>query len=241
MSGPVISCLHATKGRPEKALATMSLWAERATNPEQIEYVLAWERSDEASTAHFDAVIPTLQVPWIGGSVMAIRGAFNGSAPAWNAAYQASMGLFLIQVSDDLECPQDWDLALLGRLPTGWETENHVIAVSDGLRRDRLMCHAMCTRAYADQKGEFLHPGYRGVFSDDEYSYIARRDAANGNCNIIEARDLLFLHRHHCANPEVPEDQTYRDQNSKEAYDAGRKLFIKRNPHAHGRDAKLWM
>ncbi len=242
MSGPICSLLHATRGRPEKALRTMQLWAERATNPEQVEYVLAWEKSDEATTIHFDAVIPTLNLPWIGGSVMAIRGDFNGSAPAWDAAARASMGELLIQVSDDFDDPpQDWDMALLGRLPTGWEQESHVIAVNDGLRRDKLMTMFICTRWYAEQKGEFLHKGYQSMFSDNDATYLAYRDQSNGNCRVHEARDLLFKHNHHCANPDVPEDDTYRFQNRPEAYASGLKLFNERNPHAYGRDAKLWL
>jgi hypothetical protein len=188
MSGPVISCLHATRGRPEKAIATMRLWAERATNPELVEYVFAWEKSDQQTTDHFDTVIPTLEMPWIDGGVMAIRGDFQGSAPAWDAAYRASMGELLIQVSDDLECPQDWDTALLNRLPELWINENLVVAINDGLRRDRLICHPICTRHYADQKGEFLHKGFASMYSDSDFSYLAYRDQSNGNCKVIEAR-----------------------------------------------------
>jgi hypothetical protein len=218
----------------------MHLWAERASNPGEIEYVLAWEREDRATTNHFDATIPGMDVPWIGGSVMAIRGDFGGSAPAWDAAYQVSMGALLVQVSDDFFPVEHWDIALLGRLPTGWENEPHVIAINDGLRRDRLMCHAICTRAYADLRGEFLHAGYQSMFSDNEFTARAYIGAANGECNVIEARDLLFKHDHHCARGEPP-DATYEWTNRPEAYAAGLKLFNERNPHAYGRDVHLWL
>ena len=237
---PTIACLHATRGRPEKALATMRLWAERATNPGDIEYVLAYERDDTATEAHLDRMLPGSKMPWFDGEVVVIRGAFGGSAPAWNSAYSASSGSLLVQVSDDFVPPQDWDTALLNRLPSMWETENFVIAVNDGLRRDKLMTMFICTRAYAEQKNEFLHPGYFGLFSDDDVTFTAYKDQSNGNCRVIEARDLLFKHEHHCIGNQEP-DETYRWQSRPEAYAHGKKLFCERHPHAYGKEARLWL
>lgn len=238
---PTVSLLHATLGRPEKAIATMRLWAERAANPGAVEYVLAWEKDDTASSEHFDTVLQESDVPWFGEGVLAIRGAFGGSCPAWDACYRVSSGALLVQVSDDLECPDHWDIALLNRLPPMWETEKLVIAVNDGLRRDRLLCHAICTRTYADYRGEFLHKGYQSMFSDNEFSARAYIGASNGECKVIEARDLIFPHIHHCAHPDVPEDETYKFQNRPEAYEKGRELFNQRNPRAFGQLAHLWM
>jgi hypothetical protein len=237
---PVISLLHATKGRPEKAIATMRLWAERAHDPASIEYVIAHEKADTATADALDAFLPSAEMPWFEGGVVVIRGDFGGSAPAWDAAARVASGSLYIQVSDDFEPPQDWDLALLGRLPTGWEQEPLVVAVSDGLRRDRLLTMAICTVEYAGQKCEFLHAGYQSMFSDNEFTYRAYKDQDMGICRVIEARDLLFEHQHHCKTG-APEDATYAWQNRPEAYEAGRKLFNERNPHAYGKDAKLWL
>lgn len=239
MNGPTISLLHSTRGRPEKCIAAMRLWAERATNPGEIEYVLAYERDDAATESHLDRVLPGANLPWFDGEVVVIRGQFGGSAPAWDSAYKASSGNLLIQVSDDFVPPPDWDTALLNRLPPMWESERAVIAVSDGLRRDKLLTIFICTRAYADQKGEFLHRGFQSMFSDDDASYLAYRDQSTGNCRVIEARDLVFEHQHHVKLGIEP-DETYRWQNRPEAYAAGQKLFNERNPHANGRDYRLW-
>lgn len=237
---PVCSLLHATLGRPEKALATMRLWAERATNPAAIEYVIAYEKSDAATEAALDAYLPTAELPWFQGGVPVVRGDFGGSAPAWDAAARVSSGHLLVQVSDDFAPPVHWDLALLGRLPMGWEQERIVIAVNDGLRRDRLMCHAICTAVYADHKGEFLHAGYKSMFSDNDFTISAYRHQDRGECKVIEARDLLFEHQHHCKTGES-EDATYAWTNRPEAYAHGKRLFEERHPHAFGREARLWL
>ncbi len=241
MNLPLISLLHATRGRPEKAIATMRLWAERATNPAEIEYIIAYEIDDKSTADHLDAILPTAEMPWFEGGVIVVRGAFGGSAPAWDAAYKSSSGRLLVQVSDDFECPQDWDTALLNRLPLGWEGEKIVVAVSDGLRRDKLQTMAVCTAEYADYRGEFMHSGYLSMYADNEFTARAYIGAHNGECRVIEARDLIFTHKHHCANPDVPEDDTYRWQNRKEAYDKGRELFEQRNPRVYGQLAHLWL
>lgn len=104
-----------------------------------------------------------------------------------------------------------------------------VIAVDDGLRRDKMLTMLVCTRAYAELAGEFLHPGYRGVFSDSEATVRAYNRHTDKQAEVIEARDLLFEHLHHCKTGE-PEDDTYKQQNSTEAYVYGKALFMERNP-----------
>lgn len=237
---PTLSLLHATRWRPEKAIACMKLWMSRADKPGDIEYIIAYERDDVASDVAFEKALEgATDITF--GSVAAIRGDFGGSAPAWNAAFSASSGSLLVQVSDDFEPPENFDTALLNRLPPMWEKERLVIAVADGIRRDNLMTMAICTRAYANWKGEFLHPKYLGLFSDDDFTFRSFKHQSEGNCRVIPSKDLLFLHRHHCVNPDVPNDDTYEWQSRTEAYVHGKKLFLERNPHAYGTEAKLWM
>lgn len=237
MMPPTFSLLHATRGRPAKAVECMRMWHERCSGLRtDVEYIFACDNDD--STVHY---LMDMLSGSTGFSCKVICGDHHGSAPAWDAAYRASTGRILVQVSDDMEPPVAWNDHLFLRLPPMWENEPLVIAVSDGLRRDRLMTLAICTRAYADWKGEFLHAGYQSMLSDDDLTFRAYRDQQAGNCRVIEARNLVFTHRHHCAYPEVPEDDTYRHQNRPEAYRAGMKLFNERNPHAHGKEAKIWL
>ena len=45
----MISLLHATRWRPVQALATRSLWLERASDPESIEHLFAFDEDDPES------------------------------------------------------------------------------------------------------------------------------------------------------------------------------------------------
>jgi hypothetical protein len=236
------SLLHATYGRPQKAIAAMRMALERAADPKGVEYIFA------ANTG--DVCLPMLQVP---GQLTPARtdvalGDFAGSAPAWDAAAKLSTGHILIQMQDDLELPRYWDALLLLELrkmpfeggPNAWQEIPLFIAVSDGYRKDGLCCTAIMNRARYEQVGEFLHAGYQSVFSDDEVTYRALRDAQYGACKFIDARNIIFRHRHHYHDKTVPMDATYERENSPEAYRIGSELFAKRNPSAATDGIRTW-
>jgi len=203
----------------------MRLWAERAHDPKQIEYVIAYERSDKPTADHLDSVLPNSDMPWFEGGVVAIRGEFGGSCPAWNAAAQVASGHLLVQVSDDFIPPVDFDLALLARLPSGWEEAPHVIAVSDGHRKDRLLTMLIANQSFCHAEGCFLFPGFKSVWSDGDATFRAYKRGC-----VIEARDLVFEHRHPFFDNSVAMDETYRIQNDTARYADGENLFKSRHP-----------
>lgn len=203
----------------------MKLWAERCSNPKAVEYVIATERDDTATQHHFDNVLPELEVPWAHDGVVAIRGAFGGSSPSWNAAYRASAGSLLVQVSDDQSPPLHWDLALLNRLPENWENKPLVVAVGDSNRKDRLLTTLVATRRFCDEEGCFLFPGFKSVWSDGDVTYRAYRRNA-----VIEARDIVFEHKHPFFDKSLSLDETYKLQNEPVRYAKGEALFVTRHP-----------
>lgn len=203
----------------------MRLWAERAYTPALVEYVLAWEKSDEASTAYFDERLPIAEMPWSEGGVVAIRGDFGGSCPAWNAAYSVSSAPLIIQVSDDMEPPLHYDTAILNRLPAGWEERPHVVAVADSNRKDRLLTTLVATRAFCEAEGCFLFPGFKSVWSDGDATFRAYKRGC-----VIEARDIVFEHKHPFFDRSVAMDSTYAAQNEPIRYADGERLFTERHP-----------
>lgn len=223
MSTPTISLLHATRWRPEKAIACMRLWMSRAEKPENIEYLFAYEKDDVASDVAIEKELEgATDITF--GSVAAIRGAFGGSCPAWNSAYKASTGSLLIQVSDDQIPPLHYDVAILNRLPSGWEEKPLVVAVGDSNRKDRLLTTLVATRRFCENEGCFLFPGFKSVWSDGDVTYRAYRRNA-----VIEARDLVFEHKHPFFDKSVPMDPTYAAQNEPIRYSDGERLFNERN------------
>ncbi|RBP36669.1 glycosyltransferase involved in cell wall biosynthesis [Roseimicrobium gellanilyticum] len=213
---PKISLLHATRGRPEQALEAREKWIRAASNPRRIEHVFAADCDDESTQRAIKGLLHRV-VPEKGG----------GCVAAWNLAAQASTGDVLVQLSDDWTPIPGWDEEFVRRLRD--VRQPGVLRPSDGHRRDDLLCMAILTRARLKQQGEFLHSGYLGIYSDDEFSFRAYQDGV-----VIDARDLVLIHDHPNYNSAVEMDETYLAQNSTERDKTGRKIFLKRNPRAKG-------
>ena len=106
-----------------------------------------------------------------------------------------------------------------------------VLAISDGHRRDKLLCMAILTRAYYERQrhektGEpyLFHPDYLGVYSDNEFTVRAYENGV-----VIEAPDFVFNHWHPIfVGGDL--DRTYAEQNSADRYRHGVEVFNRRNP-----------
>ncbi len=224
------SLLHATYGRPKKAVEAMVRAMAQAKHPDWVEHIFAIN-SDDPTHAE---TLYRRSMAWESGinpvPTLFVAMPFKGSAPAWDVAAKLSTGDILIQMQDDLELPRWWDMMLLGVLQQipGWHQTPIVIAVGDGYRKDDLRCTAICNRARYEQQGEFLHAGYMSVFSDDEFTIRAKADDKDGKCRLIKT-DIVFTHRHHYHDNSVPMDATYERENSGVAYQIGAELFAKRN------------
>lgn len=239
----VFSVIHATRGRPNKAVESMLRWIQRAVNPELVEYIFACSPDDVVATQGLCNLAESAEVRHATDRLHGFRiiGTQSpGSAGAWNEAAIVSAGQLIIQAQDDVEPPDEWDMELHLRLPNDWSDKFIFVCVSDGYRKDALCCTAIMTRKRMQQEGFFIFPGYLSVFSDDEVTYRAIRDSQAGECKLVNARGLIFRHEHHYHNPGVPWDETYARENSAEAYEVGRKLFFERNPKAATDGIRSW-
>lgn len=202
---PIISLLHATRGRPRMASIARKKWLDLAEFPERCEHVFALDADDEESFA-----LRRFHHLTLDGT--------GGCVAAWNAAAGESVGSVLVQVSDDWTPPAKWDTLILERL--GDLRRPAVLAVNDGHRTDGLLCLAICTRAYYILDWFLFHPWFTGVFSDNWFTEVATARGA-----IVEARDLIFDHEHPAFDPKVPIDATYSRQNHPDRYEEGRIIY----------------
>jgi hypothetical protein len=209
-----ISLIHATRGRHNKALACRERWLNAASDPAAIETIWCVDEDDRESVTiakQFRHVV----VPAGGGCVR-----------AWNAGAERAEGKLIIQLSDDWLPSPGWDRALLAEI--GDLDRPAAVAISDGHRRDDLLCMAILTRARWEQQGrEIFSAEYRSVFSDNEFSHRAWRDGV-----VIDARSRLTFEHMHPAFGRGEMDATYAASNSAERYAEGRETFERRNPDA---------
>jgi hypothetical protein len=256
--GKRISLLHATRGRPEQALAAREAFFRAASVPLGVEHIFAIDADDAvslAALAHYRHVV--VAEP-------------RGCVKAWNAAAAASSGHVLIQLSDDwLPCYNwddlVWEALKRAALERGGAKESEfvgqalecelvrstplVLAIHDGHRNDALLCCAILTRLrYEQQKEEvtcealeagqttfdtspyLFHPDYFGMYSDNEFTVRAYADGV-----VVQAQHIVFEHRHpiFAGKPVGEWDETHRRQNAPERYAEGLAIFQHRNPQPH--------
>ena len=214
--GGKITMVHATRGRALQALQCRDEWYRRAANPGGIEHIFAVDDDDKEVLGVMKQLgYKYVEVPAGGGCVR-----------AWNVATHAAKGEVIVQVSDDFFPPYRWDESILARL--GDTTKPKVLAVSDGIRQDGLLCIAIVTKArIKEQTGGLLFwKEYKSMYSDNEFSIRAYADNV-----VVEARDLVFEHKHPLAQG-IPIEKwhpTTRESNSEENYKTGKEIFERRN------------
>lgn len=217
---PMFSLLHATRGRPQKAIEARDQFFRAAMKPGMIEHIFAVDIDDKESLGE------------LGGFNVVLVEKGGGCVAAWNAAAAVSRGRVLIQMSDDWIAPHQWDNSICWRMKDVIEQKRPgVLAISDGIRRDQLICMAILTRTQYlaqrnDKTGEpyLFHPDYLGVYSDNEFTVRAYENGI-----VIDGKDIIFRHEHPLASG-APLDATYQAQNSKERYAHGLQVFNRRNP-----------
>jgi glycosyltransferase involved in cell wall biosynthesis len=206
-NGAKISLLHATRGRPAKAWRCRMDWLRAASSPDAIEHIFGVDSDDPAS---FMLTATRHVVSWPDA----------GPVGAWNAAAKASSGQVLVQLSDDWEPIPGWDLAILEAI--GDTSKTAVLAVSDGHRKDDLLCMAILTRARYEAQGYLFHPEFFSMFSDNWFSREAFAD-----CVVIDARDRITFEHRHPAFGKAEMDDTYARSNASEHYEKGAAIFEK--------------
>jgi hypothetical protein len=200
-AGAKISLIHATRGRPAMAWKTRMEWLRSAANPDSIEHIFAIDITDPASFL----LTNTRSILTRGN---------GGPVDAWNVAAAQSKGQILVQLSDDWQTFPGWDTAILEAI--GDASKPAVLAVSDGHRKDDLLCMAIMTRARYEQQGYMFHPEFFSMFSDNWFSECAFRDGV-----VIDARDRITFEHIHPAFGKAEMDETYARSNDQYHYKTG--------------------
>lgn len=199
-NGAKISLLHATRGRPKQAWLARQTWLDKAKNADAIEHIFAIDYDDEKAG------------PFI--CCRHVQNRVAGPVGAWNEAAKASNGQILVQMSDDFDPPMYWDEMILEAI--GDTSKPKVLAVSDGNRKDDLLCMAILTRARYEQQGHLFHPEFFSMYSDNWFSEQAFKDGV-----LIDARDKITFQHNHPAFGKGEMDETYSRSNSQDNYHRG--------------------
>jgi hypothetical protein len=222
MSEPIFSLLHPTV-RPKAWAGAAVNWFKNADHPENVEYVLVPEKTDEFTESDNlrqwlpfeNAILAYNQFPasTVGGS---------------NYAASLATGKVLITLADDFYSAPHWDTNLL-KLLDGKLDQEVVVWPDTGIPSfdDHFISLPILTRAYYEKIGYLFWHEYTSYYADADFTGQA---IAQG-VEIIRARDVLkFRHIRGGIDQSFPFDTDHHYQkNGGAAGEAGGKLYGRRS------------
>ena len=152
-----------------------------------------------------------------------------------NTAAKASTGRILIVNADDQFACEGWDEKILagGTLRAAVDKE-FVVRVSTGTPQEHergIMVMPILSRVRYEKLGYVFYSEYESMYADNDFAAHATQDGV-----MIEARHLMFPHRHPLGDPSIPMDAAYEAQNRKEAFALGANIFARRQASHFGRE-----
>lgn len=185
-------------------------WMGLADDPKSIEYAISLDTSDN-TVEDYKRTFKDVDVKILIYPNRSIVDAVN------NGAKWASGDIFVV-VSDDFESFQGWDTAIIERLDINRAELLHTFDTI----QNNVCTLPILTKKYFELFGHIYHPHYISMFADDDLTECAK--LVNG---YIEAFDLVFAHNH-WVNGKNPKDKTYDRENSKTAWEVGKRMFQQR-------------
>lgn len=204
----LISIIHPSRGRPQKAFETAKKWIENAGC--EVEYILSLD-SNDATCARYVQINNKQQI---------ISNDNNSMVEATNIAAKKSNGEILLYLSDDFDCFENWGQSIRKEFEN--ETKPLLIKVDDCLQQFQIpvLTIPIMNRALYKRLGYFWHPSYKSMFVDEDLYWTAFKLGAIKYCP-----HLKFPHLHP-ANGKAENDETYR--RSAANWDQGKLTFAKR-------------
>jgi len=192
----MISLLHPSRGRPLKADIAYQRWAYSSTGA--VEHILSLDKSD-----------PELE-NYLGFKWQVVLINQNRSVvEATNVAAEKSAGEILVYLSDDFDCPKDWDKLIEAEFAN--VKKPMLLKVDDCLQPFNVgVCTIpMMNRQLYELLKYFWHPEYLSMHVDVDLYETCKRLGV-----IKYAPHLKFPHNHY-SNGKAPRDETYtRSENN---------------------------
>lgn len=206
---PTFSLCHTTARLPDGWRAAAQAWHDAADNPGDIEHILVTDSPISAAPIFADTKFGVNH-----GRPCAVDG--------WNKSAELSTGKFLITLADDwFPCPH-WDTEFLKLIP---DLDGEYVLEVDTGGNPGLLTFSLLTRKYYQRTGYLFYPEYLGMYADNEFTIVARRDGV-----VIDAKHLFCEHRHPLYGYGEM-DATHKHQHRREAFTVGEEIYRRRLFH----------
>ncbi len=218
----LISVVLPSRARVSQAERTLDEWRAASSGRYPCEYVISVDQDDADVPAYRELAERV-------GAKLTVY-ANRSMVSAANRGFATAAGDLLVLASDDFGCPQHWDAALVAAAEG---RDRAAILVADGVF-NRLMTLPVLTRDYYASLGFVYHPSYQSMHADDDLTEVAKRDGV-----LVDARHLLFPHRHHSVGLSMPDAVSIR-QSGNRAWWIGWRTFQRRRLGEFGRKRPTW-
>ena len=202
---------HPSRGRPDMAADCIKDWKSKAQAPDKIRHFLSLDADDPTRSLYPEADKTLINEN--AGMVQAI----NRLLPLC----EDESGL-LVTLYDDFSPPERWDRWLAGLIKAKGAGVVFVDCCNHQLQTIQIGSVSVFKRW-----GYVLHPEYKSMFSDNDFTEPATTDEST---TVIDARfALLFDHSHPVITGRDEDmDETYRRTNAQDRYDQGAAILEKR-------------
>jgi glycosyltransferase involved in cell wall biosynthesis len=209
-----ISLLHPSRNRAFIAKNVFDTWIKKASGKHDIEHILSIDEDDEECSMYVELFFGR-------GESRILINRNRSAIDAINAAAKSCTGDILIVVSDDFDCPENWDQLLVEAIngKTDW-----ILKTKDGIQ-SWIITMPIMDRAYYNRFGYIYFPDYLHMFCDTEITCVA--DLTDRK---IEA-DITFTHNHYSTG-NFRKDKV--SERADKTWDQGEKLFISRYRNVFG-------
>jgi len=200
---------HPSRGRPDMAADCIKNWKAKAQQPDRLRWFLSLDDDDPSRKLYPKA-----------DKVLVNKN--DGMVQAINRLLPLCGDGLLVTLYDDFSPPDRWDRWLEGLIKAKGESLVFVDCCNPQLQTIQIGSVSVFQRW-----GYILHPGYKSMFSDNDYTEHATTE---DETTVIDARfALLFEHAHPViTGKEADMDETYRQTNAQERYDQGAAVLEQR-------------
>lgn len=210
--------IHPSRGRAQKAYNTFCKWMNNSKNPEKIQYIFSLD-SDDKELTRYQKLLPEKKDRYI-TTVNHNKNLVEAIQKVTDIP-KGIEGKILIVVSDDFECPLNWDESLL-KVSEG--KEEFAIRVADGYVPNdaAIMTLPIVSKSLFLKLGYIYYPGYTGMFADNDLYEASDKLGA-----VIKATELLFQHNHWTTG-KAKRDETYNRHNTNKSWGTGENILKER-------------
>jgi len=206
----MFSIVHPSFQRPHQAYDVYKHYIDNMVSDNDIEWIISLN-DNELFLDDYKRLFKNED------SVSIITSNVNSMVAATNVAAMHTKHNIILLVSDDMYCAKNWDRDLI-KVFDQYKDQPAVIQVHDSIRCDILTIPIMNRLAY-EKLGYIYNPKYISMYADNDLMMVAKK-----NDMYFIHTDIVFDHRHYSVGKSKL-DYTYKRENSKTAYDHGKRMF----------------